>query len=181
MGNAKSYVLIQYKGEKEERATLESGGEKVDFKTGDVQFAEDSRAKHLCGMYKFERVDPVDITPEMLKSAQKRLVKMKADREKLAKEQAEMRKKEGEKKEREKEMSDELRALKDKYNNQGISNEEYQEKKEKVKAKWAKIFEGKKKKEVVKEDEEVEQKEEEVVKDEPEAEPVEEEKEEKKK
>jgi len=156
MDKFKSYILIEYVGELPIVARLESGAEKVEFSEGDIHYAEKKKADHLCGAYKFKMVNPVDISADQLKTAQKRLQKIKDANEALEKEQAEMRKVEGAKKEKEAEMRVELAEIKEKYNKKEFTGEEYEEARKEITEKWAKKFEGKaEKKPAKKEKEEV--------------------------
>jgi len=135
------YVLIQYFGDEPLRARLESGAEKIEFKTGDAHFAHVDKAKHLVGAYKFKYVDPIDFEPDMILKAKKRLEDIQGMREANEKDLEKARKASEEKAEKEVEKRAELKELKDKYNSGKLTSEKYQEEKAKVEEKWQEKFE----------------------------------------
>jgi len=138
-----SYVLIRYYGETPLRVRLAQGEHKVEFEKDRVEFCEERRSKHLCGTYDFEMIAPADITPEMLEEAQVRVKKIEDEKVKHAEEMEKLNKKEAERAKKEAKMTEELVAVKNKYNKRELNNDEYQAEKKKIIAKWDKIFAGK--------------------------------------
>lgn len=80
-----NYVLIEYLGENPISARLETNGEKVEFETGDVHFCVSERAEALISAYKFEYVNPLRITSEMIVKAQKRIEAIMKEAERVNK------------------------------------------------------------------------------------------------
>lgn len=132
------YVLIQNTGDKSVFTRLAGGGEKLEIKAGGAEFCSLAKIETALANRGVVAVDPVEITPELLKKAQSRLVELAKAKEAVAKGKAEAQKEADAKAKADEPLRKELAEAKDKYNSGKFNEKQYEVEKKRIKDKYAK-------------------------------------------